>query len=102
MGNDIRRGQYDAYCERKDILKRLPRLPDEAAVSDPLPFEAWTAKDQFPWTQLEDHLRDTAGPSFTCAPDIYDSNEESAEETGTPVVSADDSGEDEDEDSDEE
>ena len=46
MGNDIRRGQYDAYCERKDILKRLPRLPDEAAVSNPLSFDAWTAKEQ--------------------------------------------------------
>ena len=96
MGNDIRRGQYDAYCERKDILKRLPHLDNEVAVSDPLSFEAWTAKDQFPWTQLEDHLRDTAGPSFTRAPDVYDSDEEH----GTPVVSADDSDEDEDEDED--
>lgn len=69
-------------------------------MSDPLSFEAWTAKDQFPWTQLEDHLRDTAGLSFTRALDVYDNNEESAEEQGTHVVSADDNDEDEDEDED--
>ena len=65
MNADIRRGQYDTYLRQENILKHLPRLPNDPPESAPLSFAQWNVGSQFPWTQLESHLLETAsaGPS---------------------------------------
>ena len=65
MNADIRRGQYDTYLRQENILKHLPRLADDPPESAPLSFAQWNEGSQFPWTQLESHLLETAsaGPS---------------------------------------
>ena len=103
MGSDIRRGQYDPYCECKDILKRLPRLLDEPPVTDLLPFNQWTTDSQCPWTQLETHLLETAsaGPLYTRAP-AYNDDEDDSDATDGDTKDSDDDNDDDAEDEDSE
>ena len=48
MNVDIRHGQYEAYCERQNILKRFPTLPNDPLVSDPLSYEKWNEQSHTP------------------------------------------------------
>ena len=81
MNVDIRRGQYAAYCREENILKRLPRLPEDPPVSGPLSYDRWNADSQFRWAQLEHHLVETAParPSYT--PTYEDDGEDPDDES---------------------
>ena len=92
MNADIRRSQYETYLRQENILKHLPRLPDDPPAADPLSYEKWNEGSQFPWAQFESHLlADSAGPSrptYTRA-HAYESEEDNDDES-------EDSGDDED------
>ena len=84
MNADIRRGQYDTYLRQENILKHLPRLADDPLESAPLSYDQWNKGSQFPWTQLESHLLETASagpsrPSYTRARTYESSEEDDAE-----------------------
>ena len=84
MNADIRRGQYDTYLRQENILKHLPRLPNDPPESAPLSFAQWNEGSQFPWAQLESHLLETASagpsrPSYTRARNYESSEEDDAE-----------------------
>ena len=49
MNVDIRRGQYEAYRREENILKHLPRLPDDPPASELLSYDKWNEGSSFPW-----------------------------------------------------
>ena len=65
MNVDIRHGQYEAYCERQNILKRLPTLPNDPPVSDPLYYDKWNEQSYTPWGEMESYLLTSAPPGST-------------------------------------
>ena len=92
MNADIRRGQYDTYLRQENILKHLPRLPNDPPESAPLSFAQWNEGSQFPWAQLESHLLETASagpsrPSYTRSR-TYESSEEDSDDTDDDDASA--------------
>jgi hypothetical protein len=106
MNADIRRGQYETYLREENILKHLPRLPDDPPAADPLSYEKWNEGSKFPWVQLESHLlADSAGPSrpsYTRAPtyDYAEDDDDESEDNGDDDNDADGSGDDDDDDDD--
>ena len=103
MNADIRRGQYETYLREENILKHLPRLPNDPPAADPLSYEKWNEGSKFPWAQLESHLlADSAGPSrpfYTRTHNAEDDDDES-EDNGDDDNDADGSGDDDDDDDD--
>ena len=62
MNVDICHAQYEAYCERQNILKRLPTLPN-----DPLSYASWNEQSHTPWVEMESYLLVTTPPASTSA-----------------------------------
>ena len=92
MNADLRHGQYDAYCERQEILKRLPSLPDDPPVSDPLSYAQWNAGARTPWVQMEKHLLESSSAYARACNEEDESEEDNVSEDN----------DDEDEDNDDE
>ena len=89
MHVDIRKGQYDAYCERQLIISRLPPLPSDQPAVDPLSYEQWNASAQTPRVQMEkDYLESVPSapprPSYKRAPSYDEEDEESEAESDNP------------------
>ena len=94
MNVDIRRGQYEAYRREENILKHLPRLPDDPPASALLSYDKWKEGSSFPWAQLEHHLFETAParPAYAPEPPAADDSEEDSD--GTEGSGEDDDAED--------
>ena len=94
MNVDIRRGQYEAYRREENILKHLPRLPDDPPASALLSYDKWNEGSSFPWAQVEHHLLETAParPAYAPEPPTADDSEEDSD--GTEGSGEDDDAED--------
>ena len=94
MNVDIRRGQYEAYRREENILRHLPRLPDDPPASELLSYDRWNEGSRFPWAQLEHHLLETAPASPAYAPEPPADDDSEDDSDGTEGSEEDDDAED--------
>ena len=96
MNVDIRRGQYEAYRREENILRHLPRLPNDPPASKLLSYDRWNEGSRFPWAQLEQHLLETAParPAYAPEPPADDDSEDDSDGDGTEGSEEDDDAED--------
>ena len=95
----IPHGQYEAYCERQNILKRLPTLPNDPPVTDPLSYASWNEQSHTPWVEMESYLLSSAPPASTSA---SRSHVTASDDESDPDGQYEDDGNEEEEDEDDE
>ena len=106
MNVDIRKEQYNAYKDRRQlyykqdlILHHASGSPAPAALSEPLTFAQWNQGSLAPWTLID---QDLGGSSYTTGYDYDDEEEDDDEEAASEEYEEDDDDDDDAGDDDDE